>query len=87
MTDQRQIEIASKRKSNRNEFNGKRGETFYVESRILFHDRSSRSCIQRVLRDSFVHHFSRNFHGEWIQLGGKTSIWKGTDEMDSILKI
>ena len=39
--DQRGLRLLRKRKSNRNELNGKRGEAFYVESRILFHNRSS----------------------------------------------
>ena len=38
------------------------GTGIFVDNSALF------SCLQSVLHDSLVHHFSRDFHGRWILL-------------------
>ena len=81
MSNRREIKLASKRKWDENDFNVKRGEIVDAESRILLHNQVPRSCLQSVLRDSFVHHFSRYFHGTWIRSRcrehvGKMHYWR-----------
>ena len=48
-------------------FNVSRGETIHVEPRIFLHYKTSRGCLQSILRDSLIHHISRYFHGIWIR--------------------
>ena len=44
----------------------RRGETIHVERSIFLDSLLSRSCVQGVLRNSFVHHVPWHFHGTWI---------------------
>ena len=48
--------------------NVKQGEIVHVESRFYLHNQAWWcDCVKSVLRDSFVHHFSRYLHGALIE--------------------
>ena len=56
-----------------------------VESRIFIHNRSSWSCLQSVLRDTFVHHVSRHFH-KGHDLGEYGNIWHEDEDIAGSLR-